>query len=124
MTRLKAALLVGLFVLLSVAAAAAQTEEWSRTVTVTWSPSPESDLLEYRLYENGSMVLVVPAGTEIAERYITEPGTYSWYLTAADESLNESGPSNTVSRTLDGEAPSAPSINITITTTTTVTVTQ
>jgi len=106
--------LVGLAALL-LAGGVAQAQGWSRTVTVNWVGNTESDLKDYKLYENGALVDVIPAGTEEAVRVITEPGTYSWYLTARDLSLNESGPSNTVSLPLDAVAPSVPSLSITIT---------
>ncbi len=76
-------------------------------VNLAWDANTEADLREYRLYENGAHVETIPAGTEIVSREMLA-GTHEWHLTAVDDSLNESLPSNTVGITLDEETPLAP----------------
>lgn len=98
----------------------AMGQTWSRNIQFAWDANSEPDLLEYRLYQNDVQVAVIPAGTETAQIVIDQPGTYTWYLTAVDESINESLPSNSVTKTLDDVAPSQPQ-TITITITITVT---
>lgn len=93
------------------ASASAQDRTWD--VRLAWDPNTEPDLAKYSLYENGAKVLDIPAGTEEAVRTVPA-GTYSWFLTASDTSLNESEPSNTVGLTLDTVPPSLEGINLTI----------
>ena len=93
----------------------AHAQDWSREVSLTWHANTETDMLEYRVYENGEQVGTVPFGTEAYTRTITTPGSYTYYLTAVDQSLNESDPSSTVGVVLDGTSPTAPTqIQITI----------
>jgi len=83
-------------------------------VVMAWNPNTEEDLKEYKLYENGAYVVAIPAGTETVTR-VVEAGTYSWCLTAVDDSMNESGQSNSVGTTLDETAPIMENVNISIT---------
>ena len=93
--------------------ACAQEKMWD--VALEWPPNTETDLKEYKLWENGVHIDTIPAGTETTDRTL-EAGDYEWYLTARDLSLNESGPSNTVSLSLDEISPdlTGTTINITI----------
>jgi len=97
-------------------------QTWSRDTAFGWDPNSETDLKEYVLYQNGTEASRVPAGTETVTVTITQPGTYNFHLTAVDESMNESDPSNTVSLTLDDVSPENP-INLNISVSVTVTVT-
>ena len=100
----------------------AGAQGWSRDTVLGWDANSEADLKEYVLYRNGVEVDRIPAGTEVATTTVTEPGTFTYHLTAVDTSLNESGPSNTVTVTLDDVSPTNPA-TLTITVSVTVTVT-
>ena len=97
--------------------AVAEAQVWSRDTSFVWNPNAEADLKEYVLYRNGVEVDRIPAGTEAATTTVTEPGTFEYYITAVDTSLNESGESNRVSVTLDDVSPENPiqlTINISV----------
>ena len=83
-------------------------------VGIAWDANSEADLKEYKLYENGEHIDTIPAGTETTARTLLA-GDYEWYLTAQDFSLNESGPSDTVSLSLDEIPPVMEGTAITIT---------
>ena len=97
------------FILLPTAVFAQRT--WD--VTLAWDPNTEPDLKEYHLFENGQQVDTILAGTETVTRTLPA-GSYTWYLTALDQSLNESGPSNSVGITLDEVPPTMDGITINI----------
>ena len=90
-----------------------QTPEVARTsnpiVRFAWDPNSEVDLAGYWLYQSersgrydkSGRVLEIPAGTETCQVGPLPPGTYSWVLTAFNESLRESGYSNEVSTTIE-----------------------
>ena len=92
-------------------AEAQETRQWD--VNLAWDANTEADLLDYRLWENGVPVAVILAGVEQTTR-VVPAGNYTWYLTARDQSLNESEPSNSVGLTLDEVAPDVSGTTITI----------
>ena len=115
MCEMRSVLILGMAVALLLAcchfAQAQDPKTWD--VVLEWAPNVETDLNCYQLYENGVMVQQINAGTESVTR-IVEAGAYSWYLTALDDSMNESGPSNSVGITLDDVPPSMEGVTITI----------
>jgi len=88
-----------------------EAKQWD--ITLGWDANTESDLKEYRLYENTAHVETIPAGTETVTR-VLEAGDYEWYLTARDDSLNESGPSQPVGISLDEVPPTMTGTTINI----------
>jgi len=95
------------------------------TVTLIWDANTETDLAGYRVYQDGALQtpdVACTANDEACCTWTSEElteGNHEWYLTAFDESQNESGQSNTVSYNVDLTPPSAPvnisiSINITV----------
>ena len=93
--------LVGLFLLSATVCHAA-------TVTLSWDPSPDTDLANYRIYQSDTpggyrfgthspdLVASVPAGTETCA--IDVSGAVKYFVgTAVDSSDQESLPSNEVS---------------------------
>lgn len=106
-------ILIGFWVMVGMVMCDAAHAQRTWDVNLAWDANSEPDLKEYRLYENSAQVEVIPAGTETVTR-VLPPGSYTWYLTAVDESLNESGPSNSVGLTLDEQAPDVSTINISI----------
>ncbi|WP_150308048.1 right-handed parallel beta-helix repeat-containing protein [Planctomonas psychrotolerans] len=80
-------------------------------IRVDWTPSPASDLTEYRLYRagvNGSYSVLhtfPPAERSILDVGLTANAAYSYRLTAVDSSGNESAPSRVASAAAPAAAP-------------------
>ncbi len=87
------------------------------TIDVTWQANSEPDLAGYLLYRNG---VLANASTEVAGELASRlidattytdaalfDGTYEYYLLAMDNAGNLSAPSNTLSTTIDLQAPHA-----------------
>ncbi|WP_274650479.1 penicillin-binding protein 1A [Paenibacillus humicola] len=71
---------------------------------VTFSPSPEKDVVGYRLYRSvnhgpyaNAMAPVLTGDDSKFVNYVTAPGSYSYYVTAVDVGGHESVPSAVVS---------------------------
>ena len=99
------------YMLYPATAEAQEPRQWD--VNLSWDANVEADLLDYRLWENGVFVDSIPAGTEAYTR-VVGAGDYTWHLTARDQSLNSSGPSNSVSLSLDEVPPVMDGKSITI----------
>ncbi len=76
-------------------AAEGHSQELEETYNFTWDHNIEDDLSHYGFYEDNELVGEIPAGTNTCER-ATNTGLHTWYITAIDESNNESLPSNKV----------------------------
>ena len=89
---------------------------WGESVTLVWTPSPSSDVVEYRVYQS-LIENIFAIGAECNAVVITDDSQecmtkaivpdlvtgyrYHFVVTAVDEGGNESEPSNTVSITID-----------------------
>lgn len=82
-----------------------------RRVTITWDASTDADgeVLQYTVYTDGAQPRIVPANDTTARALVivglTNGVTYSFTVSATDDSLNESAPSSA-----DTATPAAPSI--------------
>ncbi|RMD97412.1 MAG: T9SS C-terminal target domain-containing protein [Calditrichaeota bacterium] len=80
------------------------------TVILSWNPSPEADVMGYKVYYgnasgNYTQVLDVGKVTEFTLNNLVENTPYFFAVTAYDTALNESGYSNEVSIVLNGQDP-------------------
>lgn len=84
---------------------------------LTWDQNTEADLAGYKVYmgtssgQYGPPVDVGLTATPQAPRHVIEPlsdGAYFFAVTAYDQSGNESGFSNEVTRTIDSTPPKPP----------------
>lgn len=67
---------------------------------LSWNAVSASDLKEYRVYRNGTLLATVPAPTRTYQATgLTAGTTYSFQITSVDTSGNESAKSNTVNVT-------------------------
>jgi len=89
---------------------------WGESVTLVWTPSPSSDVVEYRVYQS-LIENIFAIGAECNAVVITDDSQecmtkaivpdlvtgyrYHFVVTAIDEGGNESEPSNMVSITID-----------------------
>ncbi|MDR3272667.1 MAG: endonuclease [Flavobacteriaceae bacterium] len=64
--------------------------------TLTWMPSSDTDILGYRIYENGVLVATTKS-TNLAIDHLTPSTSYSFTVRAYDNSFLESPDSNSVS---------------------------
>jgi len=83
----------------------------SSRIDLKWSKVNTAQVVEYRLYyANGTPIARVPSSQTSYSDTGLQPWTeYRYYVTGANSSGNESGPSNVAAaRTLDGSPPSAP----------------
>lgn len=91
-------------------------------IELSWDSNSESDMSHYNMYRsqdnsvpkpwtklNVDPIVHIGEGSEFYTDYAVPDGTYYWYVTAVDDSGNESGPSNVVSKTIDSTAPAPPS---------------
>ena len=88
---------------------------YAMVTNLAWDANTEPDLAGYKLYQStvgptGPFVYVktISKGTLTAATADLADGTYWWVLTAYDNSGNESGYSNVVTRTIDTVAPAPP----------------
>ena len=105
------ALVLALVVVGSVAAARDRTPPTTPTnlqptnltqtsVTLAWDPSTDkSGTVTYSVYKDGQPFTVPQGQTTYTIDWLSPGRTYSFYVTASDPSLNQSGPSNTVTVT-------------------------
>jgi len=82
-------------------------------ITVSWIPSPEPDVVQYRIERDtepgfGGAVSFFQAMPPFIDSGLTPGGTYYYRAFALDAGTNESGPSNTDSAQAQDLAPSAP----------------
>ena len=102
-------------------------------ITFKWDANTEGDLLGYKLYKfdvsvstldadndgiitlaellagTGVVIENIPAGTETVS-ILEHDGKWYYVLTAYDNKMNESGPSNEVSSDIDTVSPGAPNM--------------
>lgn len=92
---------------------------YAREVTLGWDPNTEPDLAHYTLYQadragdmTGPWISVkqVPAGQTTTILTVQDGKNFAWYLTACDETGNESRPSNMVE--LYDRTPPADPVNL------------
>src|SRR5215207_10138958 len=105
------ALVLALVVVGSVAAARVRTPPTTPTdlqstnltqtsVMLAWNPSTDkSGTVTYSVYKDGQPFTVPQGQTTYTIDWLSPGRTYSFYVTASDPSLNQSGPSNTVTVT-------------------------
>jgi fibronectin type 3 domain-containing protein len=122
------ALVLGLVVVGSVAAARDRTPPTTPTnlqatglsqtsVTLAWDPSTDkSGTITYSVYEDGQPFTVPQGQTTYTIDWLSPGRTYSFYVTASDSALNQSGRSNTVTVTTlqDTTPPTAPELSGTV----------
>ena len=115
-------LLVILISITMIACSGVHAQLYVENVTFEWDANPETNLVEYRLYNSiqsnqydytAGPVDTIPAGTETTLiEYSFEgpalPITYYWVLTAVNEDGLESGPSNQVQYTFTTPDPLIP----------------
>jgi Fibronectin type III domain len=118
------AIILALVVVSSVAAARDRTPPTTPTnlqatnltqtsVTLTWNPSTDkSGSVTYSVYKDGQAFTVPQGQTTYTIDWLSPGRTYSFYVTASDSSLNQSGRSNTVTVTTprDTTPPTAPEL--------------
>jgi fibronectin type 3 domain-containing protein len=118
------ALVLALVVVGSVAAARDRTPPTTPTnlratnltqtsVTLAWNPSTDkSGNVTYTVYKDGQPFTVPQGRTTYTVDWLSPGRTYSFYVTASDPSLNQSGRSNTVTVTSlqDATPPTAPEL--------------
>ena len=78
-------------------------------VSLSWTPSPASDVQRYDLYRNGTVITQVAAPGVL--QYVDTGllnGAYAYTVTAVDHVGNASDPSNTVTVTVALVLPAAP----------------
>ena len=91
---------------------------YAQTIIMVWDANTESDLAGYRLYQSNEsgvytyceseVVATIPAGTQTLTLNNVQDGEWFWVLTAFDERMNESGPSNEVTQIVDNTSPGPP----------------
>ena len=70
------------------------------SVTLAWDPSTDnSGTVTYSVYKDGQGFTVPQGQTTYTIDWLSPGRTYTFYVTATDPSLNQSGPSNTVTVT-------------------------
>ncbi len=117
------ALVLALVVVGSVAAARDRTPPTTPTnlratnltqesVTLAWNPSTDKSGVTYTVYKDGQPFTVPQGQTTYTIDWLSPGRTYSFYVTASDPSLNQSGRSNTVTVTTprDTTPPTAPEL--------------
>jgi fibronectin type 3 domain-containing protein len=89
----------------------------AKSVTLAWSPSTDnSGSVSYSVYKDGQAFTVPQGQTTYTIDWLSPGRTYSFYVTASDNSLNQSGKSNTVTVTTprDTTPPTAPQLSGTV----------
>jgi fibronectin type 3 domain-containing protein len=84
------------------------------SVTLAWNPSTDkSGAVTYSVYKDGQPFTVPQGQTTYTIDWLSPGRTYSFYVTATDRSLNQSGRSNTVTVTTlrDTTPPTAPELS-------------
>jgi chitodextrinase len=84
------------------------------SVTLAWNPSTDkSGTVTYTVYKDGQPFTVPQGQTTYTIDWLSPGRTYSFYVTASDPSLNQSGRSNTVTVTSlrDTTPPTAPELS-------------
>jgi fibronectin type 3 domain-containing protein len=84
------------------------------SVTLAWDPSTDnSGTFSYSVYKDGQSFTVPQTRTTYTIDWLSPGYTYSFYVTATDKSLNQSGRSNTVTVTTprDTTPPTAPELS-------------
>jgi chitodextrinase len=84
------------------------------SVTLAWDPSTDkSGTVTYSVYKDGQPFAVPQGQTKYTIDWLSPGLTYSFYVTASDRSLNQSGQSNTVTVTThrDMTPPTAPELS-------------
>jgi fibronectin type 3 domain-containing protein len=85
-----------------------------KSVTLAWDPSTDnSGSVSYSVSKDGQGFTVPQGRTTYTIDWLSPDRTYSFYVTASDKSLNQSGKSNTVTVTTprDTTAPTAPQLS-------------
>ena len=84
------------------------------SVTLAWDPSTDnSGSVTYSVNKDGQSFTVPQGRTTYTIDWLSPGRTYSFYVTASDKALNQSGKSNTVTVTTpqDTTAPTAPALS-------------
>ena len=84
------------------------------SVTLAWNPSTDnSGSFSYSVYKDGQSFTVPQTQTSYTIDWLSPGYTYSFYVTATDGSLNQSGQSNTITVTTprDTTPPTAPELS-------------
>ena len=84
------------------------------SVTLTWNASTDnSGSVTYSVYKDGQSFTVPQGQTTYTIDWLSPGYTYSFWVKATDKSLNQSGPSNTVTLTTprDTNPPTAPELS-------------
>jgi Fibronectin type III domain len=83
------------------------------SVTLAWDPSTDKSSFSYSVYKDGQAFTVPQGQTTYAIDWLSPGRTYSFYVTATDSSLNQSGQSNTVTviTPRDTSPPTAPELS-------------
>jgi chitodextrinase len=84
------------------------------SVTLAWDPSTDnSGSFSYAVYKDGQAFTVPQTRTTYTIDWLSPGRTYTFYVTATDKSLNQSGRSNTVTVTTprDTTPPTAPELS-------------
>ena len=85
-----------------------------KSVTLVWDPSTDnSGSFSYSVNKDGQSFTVPQTRTTYSIDWLSPGQTYSFYVTAIDKSLNQSGKSNTVTVTTprDTTPPTAPALS-------------
>jgi hypothetical protein len=83
------------------------------SVTLAWDPSKDKSSFSYQVNVNGLSYTVPQTRTSYMVTSLSPGRTYTFYVTAVDSNLNESGKSNivTVSTLADTTPPTAPELS-------------
>jgi fibronectin type 3 domain-containing protein len=87
------------------------------SVTLAWDPSTDkSGTITYSVYKDGQPFTVPQGQTTYTIDWLSPGRTYSFYVTASDSALNQSGRSNTVNVTTprDTTPPTAPELSASV----------
>jgi hypothetical protein len=87
------------------------------SVTLAWDPSTDkSGTITYSVYKDGQPFTVPQGQTTYTIDWLSPGQTYSFYVTASDSALNQSGRSNTVTVTTprDTTPPTAPELSASV----------
>ncbi|MBO9691217.1 endonuclease [Chryseobacterium sp.] len=92
----------------------ASTQQNAYFINLNWTASPDSDILGYRVYMNGSTTPVaVTKGTSISIDHLSPSTTYTFTVKAFDKAYLESPFSNTVTASTIASDSYAPDLMIT-----------